>query len=123
MNVLKTLWRILSGISKVISVLVPLILIGVFITAFSVSLSESVPEPLPERAGLLLAPQGRLVENRTPLRPVDALFADDVSNEVLLSSVIDAIDAAAHSLFGKHGCLSWVVGIYHCYAMDFSYCI
>lgn len=95
MDLLKAIWRILSGISKVITVLVPLFFLGIFVVVFSISLSETVPEPLPERAGLLIAPQGRLVENRTPLEPVDALFANDIGGESLLSSLIEAIDAAA----------------------------
>ena len=92
MDLLKAVWRILSGISKAITVLVPLLFLGIFITAFSISLSETVPEPLPERAGLLIAPKGRLVESRTPLEPVDALFASELAGEVLLSSLIEAID-------------------------------
>lgn len=96
MDLLRAIWRILSGISKVITVLVPLLFVGVFFVALSVSLSETVPEPLPERAGLLIAPKGRLVENKTPLEPVDALFASELSGEVLLSSLIQAIDEAAN---------------------------
>ena len=46
-------------------------------------------------AGLLLAPTGRLVEDRTPLEPLDALFADELAAETLLSTVIEGIDAAA----------------------------
>lgn len=95
MDLLKAVWRILSGISKAITVLVPLLFLGIFLVAFSISLSETVPEPLPERAGLLIAPKGRLVESRTPLEPVDALFASDLAGEVLLSSLIEAIDEAA----------------------------
>lgn len=95
MDLLRAIWRILSGISRVITVLVPLVFVGVFVVAFSISLSETVPEPLPERAGLLVAPQGRLVENKTPLEPVDALFASEMGGETLLSSLIEAIDAAA----------------------------
>lgn len=95
MDLLKAIWRILSGISKVITVLVPLLFLGVFVVVLSISLSETVPEPLPERAGLLFAPQGQLVENRTPLEPIDALFANEIGGESLLSSHIEAIDAAA----------------------------
>ena len=96
MDLLRAIWRILSGISKVITVLVPLLFVGIFVVALSVSLSETVPEPLPERAGLLIAPQGRLVENKTPLEPVDALFASELAGETLLSSLIEAIDEAAN---------------------------
>ena len=95
MDLLRAIWRILSGISKAITVLVPVLFLGIFITAFSISLSETVPEPLPERAGLLVSPKGRLVESRTPLELVDALFASELAGEVLLSSLIEAIDEAA----------------------------
>jgi protease-4 len=44
---------------------------------------------------LLISPKGRLVESRTPLEPVDALFASELAGEVLLSSLIEAIDEAA----------------------------
>ncbi|MEC7493345.1 MAG: signal peptide peptidase SppA, partial [Pseudomonadota bacterium] len=46
-------------------------------------------------AGLLIAPTGRLVEDRTPLEPLDALFAGELAGETLLSTVIEGIDAAA----------------------------
>ena len=59
------------------------------------SRTENAPKPLPDRAGLLIAPSGRLVEDRTPLAPLDALFADELSGETLLSTVIEVIDAAA----------------------------
>ena len=95
MDLLRAIWRILSGISKAITVLVPLLFLGIFLIAFSISLSETVPEPLPERAWLLISPKGRLVESRTPLEPVDALFASELAGEVLLSSLIEAIDEAA----------------------------
>ena len=95
MDLLKSIWRILSAISKVITVLVPLVFVGIFVVVFSISLSETAPDPFPERAGLLIAPQGRLVENRTPLEPVDALFASELDGELLLSSLIEAIDVAS----------------------------
>ncbi|MEC7993912.1 MAG: signal peptide peptidase SppA, partial [Pseudomonadota bacterium] len=95
MDLLRAIWRILAGISKVITVLVPLLFVVIFFVALSVSVSENAPKPLPESAGLLIAPTGRLVEDRTPLEPLDALFADELSAETLLSTVIEGIDAAA----------------------------
>ena len=95
MDLLKAIWRILAGISKVITVLVPLLFVVIFFAALSVSVSENAPKPLPEYAGLLIAPTGRLVEDRTPLEPLDALFANELSAETLLSTVIEGIDAAA----------------------------
>ena len=67
----------------------------IFFAALSVSVSENAPKPLPESAGLLIAPTGRLVEDRTPLEPLDALFADELAAETLLSTVIEGMDAAA----------------------------
>ena len=95
MDLLKSIWRILAAISKAISVLVPLVLFGFVILIFSASVSESVPEALPEQAGLLIAPNGPLVEDRSELEPFDALFAADFPEELLLSSLIEAIDQAA----------------------------
>ena len=95
MDLLKSIWRILAAISKAISVLVPLVLFGFVILIFSASVSESVPEALQEQAGLLIAPNGPLVEDRSELEPFDALFAADFPAELLLSSLIEAIDQAA----------------------------
>ena len=95
MDLLKAIWRILSGISKAITVLVPLVFVGVFLVALSVGVSEGTPAPLPEKAGLLIAPSGTLVESRAPLEPLDALFANDLAGETLLATVIEGIDAAA----------------------------
>ena len=94
MDLLRAVWRILAGISKVITVLVPLLLVVILFVALSVSVSENTSKPLPEIAGLLIAPTGRLVEDRTPLGPLDALFADELGAETLLSTVIEGIDAA-----------------------------
>ena len=69
MDFLKAIWRILAGISKAISVLVPLVFLGFVILIFSVSVSDNIPEPLPEQAGLLISPTGPLVEDRTELEP------------------------------------------------------
>ena len=95
MGLLRAVWRILAGISKAITVLVPLLFVVIFFAALSVGVSESTPEPLPERAGLLIAPNGRLVEDKTALEPFDALFSNDMATETLLTSVIDGIDHAA----------------------------
>ena len=66
MRLLKGIWRLLSGISRVISVLIPLVLVVVFVVALAAGLSESTPEPLPNRAALLIAPSGPLVEDAPP---------------------------------------------------------
>ncbi len=95
MDLLRAIWRILAGISKAITVLVPLLFVIIFFAALTVIVSENSPKPQPERSGLLIAPSGRLVEDRTPLEPLEALFADELAGETLLSTVIEGIDAAA----------------------------
>ena len=70
MRLLRGIWRVLSGISRTISVLVPLLFVAIFVIAFSITLSESTPEPLPERAALLIAPSGPLVEDSPPVDTV-----------------------------------------------------
>ena len=95
MDLLRAIWRILAGISKVITVVVPLLFVVIFFAALSVSVTENAPKPLPESAGLLIAPTGRLVEDRTPLEPLDALFANELTAETLLSTVIEGIETAA----------------------------
>ncbi|GIR70911.1 MAG: hypothetical protein CM15mP74_21620 [Halieaceae bacterium] len=49
MRLLKGIWRVLSGISRVITVLAPLVFVAIFVIAFSAGLSDSTPEPLPKR--------------------------------------------------------------------------
>ena len=66
MRLLKGIWRVLSGISRVITVLAPLVFVAIFVIAFSAGLSDSTPEPLPEKAALLIAPSGPLVEDAPP---------------------------------------------------------
>ena len=66
----KAVWRVLSGISRAISVLVPLFFLGVFLLAFGLGVSKSTPEPLHEKAALLIAPSGVLVEDKIGRAPV-----------------------------------------------------
>ena len=88
------IWKLLSGVSRVISVLVPLIFAGVFVFAVVTGLRNAQPEPLPPKAALLINPAGVLVESRTPLEPIEA-FMQGEEAEVLLSDVVEAIDRAA----------------------------
>ena len=95
MRFLKGIWRVLSGISRAISVLLPLVFIAIFVTAFSMGLKESAPEPLPEQAGLLIAPAGSLVEDSVPVDPVVAFLNQDYDQPVLLHDLVRAIQWAA----------------------------
>ena len=91
----KASWRLLSGVSRVISVLVPLIFVGVLIAAFSLSLGDAGPESLPDKAALLVAPSGALVEDAPALEPFAALFSQEYQQPTVLQDVISAIQWAA----------------------------
>jgi len=95
MRFLKGIWRVLSGISRAISVLVPLLFVAIFVIAFSTTLSESTPEPLPERAALLIAPSGPLVEDSPPVDTLSAFINQDYDQPVLLNDVVRSIRWAA----------------------------
>ena len=95
MRLLKGIWRVLSGISRAISVLVPLLFVTIFVIAFSTTLNESTPEPLPERAALLIAPSGPLVEDSPPVDTLSAFINQDYDQPVLLNDVVRSIRWAA----------------------------
>ena len=95
MRLLKGIWRVLSGISRAISVLVPLLFVAIFVIAFSTTLSESTPEPLPERAALLISPSGPLVEDPPPGDTLSAFLNQDYDQPTLLNDVVRSIRWAA----------------------------
>lgn len=91
LRLLKGIWRVLSGISRAISVLVPLLFVAVFVIAFSSGMKDSAPEPLPEKAALLIAPSGPLVEDAAPVDPISAFVNQDYEQPALLNDVVRAI--------------------------------
>ncbi len=95
MRLLRGIWRVLSGISRAISVLVPLLFVAIFVIAFSTTLNESTPEPLPERAALLIAPSGPLVEDSPPVDTLSAFLNQDYEQPTLLNDVVRSIRWAA----------------------------
>ena len=95
MRLLKGIWRVLSGISRVITVLAPLVFVAIFVIAFSAGLSDSTPEPLPEKEALLIAPSGPLVEDAPPVDPVSAFLNQDYDQPTLLNDLVRAIRWAA----------------------------
>ena len=95
LRLLRGIWRVLSGISRAISVLVPLLFVAIFAIAFSTTLSESTPEPLPERAALLIAPSGPLVEDSPPVDALSAFLNQDYDQPALLNDVVRSIRWAA----------------------------
>lgn len=96
MRLLRGIWRILSGISRAISVLLPLMFIAIFIAAFSVTMKESAPEPLPAQAALLIAPSGPLVEDNPPVEPVAAFLNQEYERPIFLHDLVRAIQWAAN---------------------------
>jgi protease-4 len=95
LRLLKGIWRVLSGISRAISVLVPLLFVTVFVVAFSTGMKDSALEPLPEKAALLIAPSGPLVEDAAPVDPISAFINQDYEQPALLNDVVRAIRWAA----------------------------
>ena len=91
----KAIWRFLSGVSKVISVLIPLVLLGTFLVAIGVTLSDSTPEPLPEQAALWIAPSGALLEDRPATDPVAAFLNQEFDSPSLLDDVVQSLRYAA----------------------------
>jgi len=88
------LWRILTVVSKGISILLPIVLVAYLIGMVMIGFNAGQPEPMPEKAALLVNPAGVLVEDRTPLEPLEA-FLQGESGEVLLPHLIKAITEAA----------------------------
>ena len=78
-----------------ITVLAPLVFVAIFVIAFSAGLSDSTPEPLPEKAALLIAPSGPLVEDAPPVDPVSAFLNQDYDQPTLLNDLVRAIRWAA----------------------------
>ena len=91
----KAIWRLLSGVSKVISVLIPLVLLGTFLVAIGITLSDSTPEPLPEKAALWIAPSGALLEDRPATDPVAAFLSQEFDSPSLLDDVVQSLRFAA----------------------------
>ena len=95
MRLLKGIWRVLRGVSQVITVLVPLVFVAIFVGVVSSGINESTPEPLPQKAGLVIAPHGPLVEDVPPIEPVSAFLNQDYDQPMLLNDVVRAIRWAA----------------------------
>jgi len=89
---LSGLWRALDGLRRALNLLLLLVILGVFVAA----LRGSVPR-IPGRAALLIAPEGRLVEQLSgePVaRALQEARGEDRA-ETLLWDLTDALHAAA----------------------------
>ena len=90
----KGLWRGLSFFNKAVMTLVPLAVTLYLVVIVALAFNQVAPDPIPERAALLINPTGALVENPTPLEPIEALMQDS-AGEVLVFRVKKAIKKAA----------------------------
>ncbi|MBN7798476.1 signal peptide peptidase SppA [Parahaliea mediterranea] len=87
------LWNVITRVRQALAnILFLLMLVALYFLFTSGS-----PEPLPEQAALLLNPAGRVVDQRSPVDPLQALLAEPnpASHEVALRDILDAIDYAA----------------------------
>ncbi|EED36974.1 signal peptide peptidase SppA, 67K type [Luminiphilus syltensis NOR5-1B] len=75
--------------------MVPLVTLGALIYMLSIVFDQARPMPIEDNSVLLLQPVGVVVEDLDPLEPLQALLQQDVASEVLLSDLVDAIDAAS----------------------------
>lgn len=86
-------WRVLTWFRLALS---NLIFLAALLVIYFVYFSDS-QKPLPPRAALLVNPVGVVVEEKSPLSPLDALAGppSPASSEVLLRDILDAIQLAA----------------------------
>jgi protease-4 len=91
-RVFSALWNGITRVRRALANILFLLLIGLVYFAYV----GGAPEPLPEQAALLLNPMGAIVDQRSPVEPVQALLGEQspADHEVLLRDVIEAIDYA-----------------------------
>ena len=89
------LWKLLSS---GITVLANLLLLSVFLTVL-VALLYTPTVKVPVESALVLAPEGDIVEERSPMDPLTKVFNNlagvPLTGETFLQDLIDAIDTAA----------------------------
>ena len=90
----KGLWRGLSLFNKAVMTLVPLAVTLYVVVIIAVAFNQVAPDPIPEHAALVINPNGELVENPSPLEPIEALMQNG-AGEVLVFRVKKAIKEAA----------------------------
>lgn len=88
-------WKILSsGLSVLVNLLLLASLVGVLAL-----LLYRPPVSVPDGAALVLAPEGAIVEQRSPIDPmtrvINRLAGGPLSEDVALQDVLDTIDRAA----------------------------
>ena len=88
-RVLSAIW---NGITRVRLALSNILFLLMLLLIYLVYLGGP-SEPIPEQAALLLNPMGSIVDQRSPVMPLQALGGPSpADNEVLLRDVLDAIE-------------------------------
>ena len=91
-RVLSAIWNGITRVRLALSNLLFLVLLAVIYFVYM----GGAPEPLPQRAALLLNLSGSVVDQRSPVDPLQALLVESTpaSHEVLLRDLLDAIEFA-----------------------------
>ncbi len=86
------IWNTITRIRLALSNILFLVMLGII---YFVYIGPG-PEPLPEQAALLLNPMGSIVDEKSPVDPLQALLGEPTpaDHEVLLRDVIEAIELA-----------------------------
>ncbi|TDG14818.1 signal peptide peptidase SppA [Seongchinamella unica] len=91
-RILSGIWNTITRIRMALANLLFLLMLAVIYFVYF----GGSPEPLPEKAALLLNPMGSIVDQKSPVDPLQALLgeASPAEHEVLLRDVIEAIEIA-----------------------------
>ncbi|HEY6132168.1 MAG TPA: S49 family peptidase, partial [Halioglobus sp.] len=92
-RILSGIWRGITRVRLAMSNILFLLMIVVIYFVYV----GGAPEPLPDKAALLLNMSGTVVDQRSPVNPLEALLGEPspLDHEVLLRDVIESIDYAA----------------------------
>jgi protease-4 len=91
----RALSAIWNGITRIRLALSNILFLLMLVIIYVVYLGGA-PQPLPDRAALLLNPVGSIVDQKSPIMPLQALAGEPspADNQVLLRDVVDAIEYA-----------------------------
>ena len=92
-RVFSGIWRGITWIRLALTNLLFLLMLAILYFVYV----GGTPEPLPEKAALLLNPMGSIVDQKSPMDPLQTLLGEPspLDHEVLLRDVIEAIELAA----------------------------
>ncbi len=95
-RIVRVIWKLLTGGIIIASAL---LMMGIWVSVFYMS-SQQAEIIIPDGSALVLAPYGKIVEEKSPLNPITSMLNEmtdmPVQKELLLQDVIDGIRAAAN---------------------------